>query len=83
MIKAKKNVQTTVSLEMDEQHADQLDKWLVWAGMVWTECHKYPALKDEIFHDVISPYAPAFEDLDPDRNVTIRLALKNAEVTRT
>lgn len=83
MIKARKKIETTVTLTMDEAHTEQLDTWLVWAGAVWTQCHRYPQLVDEIFHDAqISGNFPKFQDLDPDRNVTIRLALKNAEVEK-
>lgn len=81
MIKAKKKIETTVTLEMDAEHTTQLDMWLVWAMAVWQQIQKYPMLQDEIFNNLQMGDIPATEDLNYDRNVTIRLALKNAEVT--
>jgi len=83
VIKAKKKIQTVITLDMDEDSVDQLDKWLVFAGGVWTQIRKYPMLWDEIFHDAkILGYFPAFDELSVDKNVAIRLALKNAEVIK-
>jgi hypothetical protein len=66
---------------MDEDSADQLDKWLIFAGGVWTQINRHKVLWDEIFHDAqITGNFPKLDELSPDKNVTIRLALKNAEV---
>lgn len=83
MIKAKKKIQTIISLEMDEDHAEQLNEWLVFAAAVWRECSQHKSLWDEIFHDCkLSGNFPTLKDLNPDRNLTLRLALTNAEVTK-
>lgn len=81
MIKAKKKVKTVVSIRMDAEMARQLDQWLLWAALAWGQCNRYPQLVDEIFHDLKSmSTAPDIKKLNPDKNVLIRMALKNAEV---
>ena len=81
VIKAKKLVQTTITLEMDKEVAEQLDKWLLWAFVVWQQIQYHPMLQDEIFHSTEgTDKAPPTKELNHDKAILIRLALMRAEV---
>lgn len=81
MIKAKKQVQTTWTIEMDGETAEQLEKWLLWAFVVWQQIQYHPQLQDEIFHGLEgTEKAPPTRELNHDTAILIRLALKKPDV---
>lgn len=80
MIKARKRVETVVSLDMDRKSAEQLDKWLLWAFVVWQQIQYHPVLQGEIFHGQEgSDLAPPTTELNHDTNLLLRLRLKSPE----
>lgn len=81
MIKARKRVETVISLDMDAKTAKQLDDWLLWAVVVWQQIQYHPMLQDEIFHDAEGTNkAPATKQLSHDMLILFRMRMLRAEV---
>ncbi len=67
-MKIKKRVETTYTIECNEEYAQNLRKWLVWAFVVWQQCQYHPALVDEIFHGAEgTERAPQISELSHDK----------------
>ncbi len=72
MIKSKKRVETTYTLEFNEEYAEQLRLWLKWAFVVWQQCQYHPALIGEIFHGAEgTERAPKTFELNHDKALVI------------
>lgn len=81
MLKVKKRVETTYTVEMNQEYADQLNKWLLWAFVVWQQIQYHPELQDEIFHGLEgSNKAPHTNELSHDAAIVIRQSFQRAEV---
>lgn len=81
MLKVKKVVNTTYTIEMNQKYADQLDKWLLWAFVVWQQIQYHPQLQDEIFHGLEgTDRAPDTNELSHDSCIVIRQSLQRADV---
>lgn len=69
MIKSKKRVETTYTLEFNEEYAEQIRLWLKWAFVVWQQCNYHPALVEQIFNapDEGTDRAPKISQLSHDK----------------